>query len=109
MEPQKHSGLGIASFVTSVVSCVLIFILIMIAGAIELSTPGGMDEESAAAIIVGLCLFLFLGFAVLALGLGIGGLIQKDRKKIFAILGTVLATFVLLGSLFIVIVGIAMG
>jgi hypothetical protein len=106
MEDQKHSGLGIASFITSIVSGILLFLLIVIAGVMESSTPGGMDEESAGAIMVGLFLFAFLGAALVALGLGIGGLLQKGRKKIFAILGTVFSAVSLVGTIFIMMVGI---
>jgi len=105
----KHSGVGIASFVTSIVAGVLIFLLVIIAGVLEMSTPGGMDEESIAAVLIGLFLFAFLGAELVALGLGIGGLIQKDRKKIFAILGVVFSATALLITLFILFLGLAMG
>ena len=108
MEGQKHSGLGIASFTISILSGISIFLLIVVAGVIEASTPGGMDEDSAGAIVVGLFLFAFLGAAFLALGLGIGGVLQKGRKKIFAILGTVFSVVTLTGTMFIVILGLAM-
>ena len=105
MEEQKHSGLGIASFITSIVSGILIFLVIVIAGVMEASTPGGMDEESAGAVMVGLFLFAFLGAALVALGLGIGGLLQKERKKIFAILGTVFSSVSLVLPIFIISLG----
>ncbi|GIU20614.1 hypothetical protein TUM4644_10420 [Shewanella colwelliana] len=85
----KHSGLGIASFVLSIVSLVLTFGLLIVAGVLEATTPGGMNEESIEAIVVGLLLFAFIGTALIATGLGIAGLCQKQRKKIFAILGTI--------------------
>lgn len=105
----KHSGVGIASFVTSIVAGVLIFLLVIIAGVLEVSTPGGMDEESIAAVLIGLFLFAFLGAELVALGLGIGGLIQKDRKKTFAILGVVFSATALLITLFMLFLGLAMG
>jgi hypothetical protein len=109
MEVQKHSGLGIASFITSIVSGILILLLIVVAGVMEASTPGGLDEESAGAFIVGLFLIAFLMAALVALGLGIGGLLQKERKNIFAILGTVFSAVSLVVTIFIMILGIAMG
>jgi hypothetical protein len=107
-EQKKHSGLGIASFITSIVSGILIFLLIVIAGVMEASSPGGLDEESAGAVVVGLFLFAFLGASLVALGLGIGGLIQKERKNIFAILGTVFAAVSIVGTTFIMVLGLAM-
>ena len=109
MEEQKHSRLGIASFITSIVSGIFIFLLIVIASVMEASTPGGMDEESAGAVMVGLFLFAFLGAALVALGLGIGGLLQKERKKIFAILGTVFSAVSLVATILMMILGLAMG
>jgi len=109
MEEKKHSGLGIASFITSIVSGLLIFLLIVVAGVMEASTPGGIDEESAGAVMVGLFLFAFLGAALVALGLGIAGLLQKERKKLFAILGTVFSAVSLVVTIFIMIIGLAMG
>ena len=84
MEELKHSGLGIASFIVSIAAGVCIFFTFVIAGAIEATTPGGMNEESVTAIIIGLLLVIFLFATLVSLGLGIGGLFQKERKKIFA-------------------------
>ena len=109
MEEQKHSGLGIASFITSIVSGIFIFLFIVVASVMEASTPGGMDEESAGAVTVGLSLIACMGASFIALGLGIGGLLQKERKKIFAILGTVFSAVSLVGTIFLVIIGLAMG
>lgn len=109
MEDRKHSGLGIASFVTGIISGICLFLLIVIAGVMEASTPGGIDEDSAGAVMVGLFLFAFMGAALVALGLGIGGLLQKERKKIFAILGTIVSAVPLVGTIFIMMLGLAMG
>ena len=109
MEEQKHSGLGIASFITSIISGILTLVLIGVAGVMQASTPGGMDEKSAGAVVVGLFMIFFLGASLVALGLGIGGLIQKDRKKIFAILGTVFAAITFLGTILLMMVGLATG
>ena len=71
MQEQKHSGLGIASFMTSVASGGLLLLVFLIAGVMEASTPGGIDEESLGAIVLGWLLFAFLGATVVALGLGV--------------------------------------
>jgi len=106
---RTQSGLGIASFVTSIAAGFLIFCLIVVAGAVETATPGGMNPESVTAIVIGLCLFAFMFASLVALGLGIGALFQQGRKKLFAILGTVFAAVTLLGAVFIIILGLAMG
>jgi len=73
MEP-KHSGLGIASFVTAIVSGILIFILTVAAGVIHASSPGGMDDKSPAAVVIGLCLIFFIFLA--------GGVWTRYRRSV---------------------------
>ncbi|MAG67628.1 MULTISPECIES: hypothetical protein [Pseudomonas] len=108
MEELKHSGLGIAATVIGGASTVLIFMLFMVAGVMELSTPGGVDEESTAALLVGLCLILLVGALAVGLGLGIAGLCQRGRNKLFPILGTVFSSLTLIGAILLVLVGMAM-
>ena len=40
----------------------------------------------------------FITITLVSLGLGIGGLVQKERKKIFAILGTIFSATITLGT-----------
>ena len=105
----KHSGLGIASSVVSIIGSIGLLFFIIIAGVVESSTPEGMDEESVGAILIGLFVFAFLGVSFVALGLGVAGLLQKDRNKTFAIIGIAISAVAFLGTLFLLIVGLAMG
>ena len=102
----KHSGLGISSFVISTLTGVAMLVLIVLAGVLETTTPGGMDEESLAAVLIGLFMFAFLFIDLLAAGLGIAGLLQKDRKKIFAILGVIIAVATILLTMLLLVVGL---
>ena len=100
MQPstQSHPGLGVASFVISLVAGVLLLLIFGIAGLLE-SRPGGLDEESVAANLLGL-LLLFMALAQLvALGLGIAGLAQAGRSKLFGALGTAFAALARRASL----------
>lgn len=108
MEDRKHSGLGIASFTTSIVSSVLIIFLFTIAGAMEASAPGGIDEESPEAVFLGLSILTFLFTSLVALGLGIGGLADRERKKIFATLGAIFSAATITGTIFLMILGLVM-
>jgi hypothetical protein len=45
----------------------------------------------------------------LALGLGIAGLVQKNRKKIFAVLGTIFSALSCMGTISVVVIGLVMG
>lgn len=108
MDEHQHSGLGIASFITSVVSGLFIFLLFVVAGVMEASRPGGLDENSAGAVTIGLFLFFFLGTALIALGLGIGGLFQKERRSLFCVLGIVFSAVSIVGTLSAMLLGLAM-
>jgi hypothetical protein len=109
MENQKHSGLGITAFIGSLVASILGFLTVIVSGVIELSTPGGMSENSIEAVLIGLFLVitLFLGFV--SLGLGIGAAFLKERKKIFAILAIVFSSTTILALLILILIGILMG
>ena len=103
---KKHSGLGVSSFIISVVIAILMFLLFAVAGVMETSTPGGMDEESIGAMLVGLGLFAFLFVDLLAIGLGVAGLFQTSRKKVFPILGVAVAAGTVVLTIFLVILGL---
>lgn len=105
VDQQKHSGVGISSFVISIASGILTFLLLVVAGVMQAS--GRMSGDKNAATVIGLFLFAFLGLVLVALGLGIAGLMQKERKKIFALLGTIFSTVTLVLTLSIIAVGMA--
>lgn len=99
-----HSGLGIASFITSLVAGVLLLLMIAAAGVAE-SRPGGLNEESAAATLLGLAMLLTALAQMTALGLGIAALIQAGRNKLYGVLGTVFAAVALMGTLLLLVLG----
>jgi hypothetical protein len=105
---RTHSGLGIVSFVIAIAVGLFEFILVAIAGVLEVTTPGGIDENSPAAILLGLALVGGLLVNVLGIGLGIGGLCQRYRSKLFAVLGVVIGSVVLLGVLLLMIIGLTL-
>lgn len=97
--------MGIASFAISLVTAVLVFVLLLVAGVMEATTPGGIDEASAGAVIVGLCIIALLGIDLVAIGLGIAALVQVGRKKVFSILGLVFACVTIAGTLLLMVIG----
>lgn len=105
--PSRHSRLGIASFVLAVLNGLFMFALIAAVGIIEIRTPGGMDEESPTAITIGV-LFILGGFLCLAgLGLGVAGLFDGNRKRVFSLLGLTFNALMILGVLGLVVLGLA--
>ncbi|TWU43455.1 hypothetical protein Q31b_24960 [Novipirellula aureliae] len=108
-ERLKHSGLGIVSFLTAICMGFALFALIAVAAIIEGSNPGGMDEESASAIIVGLCVFAIIGLTFLGLALGFVGIFAANRNRIFPILGVMFNGLLLLAITALFLIGIATG
>ena len=101
----RHSGMGIAAFVTSLVAAMLMLVLFAIAGVIETGTPGGIDEESPQAVLIGAGMVAVLGVQLVAGGLGLAGMLQRDRRKAFAVLGTLIAGGTLLVTVVLLVLG----
>ena len=104
MEEYKHAGLGIASFVIATT-----FVVIIIASFImeviirhKFGRPALPVNLTAASLTGG------IGADLIALGLGIGGLRQKERKKIFPILGIIVSSLKIIGVIIIIVIGIMM-
>lgn len=104
--PTKHSAFGISSFILSMLTGIIIFVLVVIAGVLEVSTPGGINEESVEAVVLGLCILAALFGCLVAFGIGIAGLIQKDRKKIFSILGVIFSALSFIITVLLIIIGL---
>lgn len=104
----KHGGMGVAAFIVALVSAVMIFILVIVAGVLEATTPGGMDEESVAAMTVGLLLMLFMLATLIAIGLSIAGLVQKNSKKVFPILGLIISLLTVVLTFGLMAIGLAL-
>ena len=109
MVRQGQSKLGIASLLISIFTAIGLFVVFLIAGVMESNTNGGIDEESAGAIILGSFIFGFGFLDLLAVGLGIAGIFQKTRDRITAIIGTIIASATLIITLSLIGIGLAMG
>jgi hypothetical protein len=103
---RKHSGLGMASFVISIIAALITFVLVVMAGVMTARAGGQMDEQSPQAVVVG-CSILAAGFLYLiGIGLAIGALFQRNRHKVFPILGLVLNIVFLLGIAGLMVIGL---
>ncbi len=103
----RHSGLGIASFVMSLFCGIVMFALIGVATYLAASMQDEFTDESPQAIMVGLGIIGGLGLAVIGLGLGIAGVVQPNRNKLFAILGLIFNFLVLVSVCGIMALGLA--
>jgi hypothetical protein len=90
MEP-KHTRLGIASFALSVLAGSGSFALFAV--ALVLSRVRGWDHDAreVGKVVGALMAFALVAVNFVALGLGVAGLLQAERKRTFAVLGTVFA------------------
>ncbi len=105
----KHSGMGIASFATSVVVGLLIIVCYLAIIAKAVATGGTLDKHSSFAIISGMIVIGLLLCDLIALGLGIAGIFEKKRKKIYAILGTIISAVIILMVISLTIIGLMHG
>jgi len=102
----KHSGFGVASFVIGLAVGLIEFVLFAVAGFMEISTPGGIDEESPAVILLGLAVIGGILVALLGAVLAIAGLCQARRARMFAIIGLLINAAVFVGVIFLILVGL---
>jgi hypothetical protein len=89
---EKQSGLGIASFVISLLATGALIAVFVFAEAIQLSTPGGILQKPMDAMLVDLATIGAVLLETVALLLGLIALFQRDRRKTFAAVGTILST-----------------
>jgi len=104
--PMKHSGLGIASFIISLLNGVLMLILVIASAAM---VNEGLTENDPGMQLLGVVL---LGSVILTMVGGVFGIItcfQKTHKKIFGIIGLILNAMTFLGIIILMIIGIAEG
>ena len=105
MERVGQSRMGVVSLALAVASALVSFLIVFIAGVWEVSAPGGVDENSAAAVLLGLTLFGSLGVNLVSLGLGIAGIVQKSRNRVFAFIGTSIAAASFVITVSIIVAG----
>jgi hypothetical protein len=108
MPEAAHSKVGIASFVMGLLVGLGELVLVVIAGVMETSTPGGMDDKDPKVAILGLLLLGGLFLALVGAILGVVGLFEKNRKRLFAVLGLIFNGLILGLVVLLLIVGLAM-
>lgn len=99
---KRQSGLGVASFVLSLVSIVATIVIFSYAGYIEATTDGGVAGDSSVAMLIGFGIIGCVAMLLVGLVLGVVGLLQKERRRTLAAIG------VGLNGLFVVLVGVIM-
>ncbi len=100
---KKHSRFGIASFIISIICGVLVYVPLFTVAFTQIET-GSNESYGYLAIVFGSLCINFIG-----IGLGIAGLFEKNRKKIFAILGLVFSGLTILGLVCLFAIGMVYG
>lgn len=101
---RKHSLFGIASFIASMT--LIFFVILLIVAAVYFEVfAGGMPDNERLNLIVGLFFILGALCSLVGIALGIAGLFERNKKKLFSILGVTLNSV----SIIVVIILIAIG
>jgi hypothetical protein len=100
---RKHTKLGIASFTLTLLTGFFTFAFLLAAAVLSNVHRIDPDARRIGQFLAFLCFVAILTANLTALGLGIAGLAQADRKKLFAILGTTFAALQLLVALVVVL------
>lgn len=107
---KRHSGPGIASFIISLVSMLAYIVSVGAMGAIFSSSLNGeglswSDSSTTGVTVITIILIGLFAANLTGIVLGIVGLVLRNRKKIFAILGLSLNTIIILsfGLMFVIL------
>ena len=119
----KHSRMGIASFVISIL-VVLAILALVVGGPLLISSSESFDPQSfdpanpqsvdlsnptlIALQVLGLGFIAGVLLSFVGLGLGVAGMVQRRRKRLFAVIGAVLNGLVVLGVIALVVLSIAL-
>jgi hypothetical protein len=97
----------VASFILSLISGLLLAIAVVAAGVMASRSGGELDEKSTEAMTAGCGIIVGMLMNIVGVVLGIVGLMQHDRKKVFAILGVTFNVLLLLGVGGLMVIGLA--
>ena len=100
---KRYSGLGVASFVVSLVVAVSMLLLFIVAGVQHNGHPSGPYPGQTFLGLMAITL-LFTDFA--SIGLGIAAVCQKEANKLFGILGIAFSALTILGTVGLVVLGL---
>lgn len=98
---KKHSGLGITSFILGIISFIGFILSFGIAGFIYAS----MNYDEAAFVLVGVAIIVCFFLCIVAMILGIIGINQPERKKLFGILGLSISGVIFLLACILMAIG----
>ena len=90
------SKFGIASLLLSLFNAVGIFIYNLLITILEMNLYKGIEGYYVMLTVIGLINLGYIFLNVLALGLGIKGILQKKRGRVPAFIGTIISSGILI-------------
>ena len=87
----KHAGLGIASFTVSILALTILAVNVSTLGVLLGSIPDQGDRFAGFGVFVEIGGVIGMLTAFFGAFIGTAGLFQKDRKRLFAILGLIIS------------------
>ena len=108
-EEPRQSGWGVASFVMGLLCGGGGVLLVVVAAALTADNGGDLDESSPEAVLLGLGLFACFIGSLMGGVFGLAGVLQPNRKKVFAIIGLAFNSLALMALLGLLVVGLVMG
>lgn len=105
MERSGHSVAGILSFVAALVSLICVGVLIFsVLDTLKRYGPDASNSQEAM-LLIGVLVLGLVGGALLGLILGVIGLVQQRRSRVFAGLGVAISGVLLTVTAFLALVG----
>lgn len=101
---RQKSWLGAISLIMGIVFCIAEIVFVVAAGILS-ARPGGMNEKSPEAVLLGLLIISGCGGAFLGAVLGLIALFQPQSNKIVAVLGIAINGMCLLAVIGLIILG----
>ena len=102
---RRHSGFGVASFVWSLLVGPGEFMIIALTGILGAANPDLVEEPTPLMVALGLLICAGVPASLGGLALAVVGLVQKDRKKVFSVLGLIFNAMIILGIGLLMLIG----
>lgn len=101
----RHSGFGIAAFMISMVIIGFVFFMLFLTVILAVIAPDSTQIQSAVIGFLSMCLMLLSLTSIVGLGLGVAGIRQINRKKVFSVLGLVFNLMIIAGMIMLMVIG----
>jgi hypothetical protein len=104
---RRHAGMGVASFVIGIIGMASMILCSTISGSISGNALPGEDYQTIEYILGGWTFGTEI-FCLVGIVFGVGGLLQKQRRRALAVSGLIINIIVPLTFMFIVIVSLTL-